>query len=530
MSKIQRALISLTDKTGIVDFAKFLDERGVEILSTGGTAKLLRESGVRVKDVSEHTGFPEMLDGRVKTLHPKVHGGILGIRNNLEHRAQMDKHDILPIDLVVVNLYAFEKTISKEGTTLEDAIENIDIGGPAMLRSAAKNHHDVAVVIDPLDYSKIIEEIRTTGSVSDATRFELAVKVFQTTAAYDAAIAAYLHSKTSTAPTDNNFPSRLNFSFTKLQDLRYGENPHQQAAFYRYADQPLEGISSAKQIQGKELSYNNILDSEAAYNCCLEFSNTACVIVKHNNPCGVATAERLSEAFVNARSCDPVSSFGGIVALNRKVDAKTALIMSETFFEVIIAPEYDAEAFEIFKTKKNLRLLTLENFHHKTNEPHSKASLEIRCVSGGILVQDKDAKSVDVRASKVVTKRKPTEDEWRSLEFAWKVAKHVKSNTIVFAKGTQTLGIGAGQMSRIDSARIAAIKAEDAFKDPKILKGAVMASDAFFPFRDGLDAGAKYGITAVVQPGGSVRDEEVIAAAEEYNIAMVLTGTRHFRH
>jgi phosphoribosylaminoimidazolecarboxamide formyltransferase/IMP cyclohydrolase len=531
MSKIQRALISLTDKTGIVDFAKFLDERGIEILSTGGTAKLLRENGVNVKDVSEHTGFPEMLDGRVKTLHPKVHGGILGIRDNPEHRVQMGKHGILPIDLVVVNLYAFEKTVSKEDTTLEDAIENIDIGGPAMLRSAAKNHHDVAVVIDPADYSKVTEEICATGSVSDATRFALAVKVFQSTAAYDAAIASYLEKQIRTESNSAaTLPENLGFSFTKLQDLRYGENPHQQASFYRYADQPLTGISAAKQIQGKELSYNNILDSEAAYNCCLEFSNTTCVIVKHNNPCGVATAARLSEAFVNARSCDPISSFGGIVALNRHVDATTALIMSETFFEVIIAPGYDAEAFEIFKSKKNLRLLTLENFSHNTNAPRSKASLEIRCVSGGVLVQDKDTKSVDVRSSKVTTKRKPTEDEWKSLEFAWNVAKHVKSNAIVFAKGTQTIGIGAGQMSRIDSARIAAIKAEDAFKDPKILKGAVMASDAFFPFRDGLDAGAKYGITAVVQPGGSVRDEEVIAAAEEYDIAMVFTGTRHFRH
>lgn len=526
MTKIQRALISLTDKTGIVDFAKFLIERDVEILSTGGTAKLLRENGVRVKDVSEHTGFPEMLDGRVKTLHPKIHGGILGVRDNPEHRTQMAEQGILPIDLVVVNLYAFEKTVAKDDCTLEDAIENIDIGGPAMLRSAAKNHRDVAVVIDPADYTRVMDEIRATGGVADATRFALAQKVFQTTAAYDAAIAGYLTKQVSSKDkSQGEFPNRLDFSFTKLQDLRYGENPHQQAAFYRYADQPLAGISSAKQIQGKELSYNNILDSEAAYNCCLDFAGTACVIVKHNNPCGVATAERLSEAFVNARSCDPVSSFGGIVALNRSVDAKTALIMSETFFEVIIAPAYDAEALAIFKSKKNLRLLTLTDF----TSPN-KSDLEIRCVSGGVLVQDKDAKSVDVRAAKVVTKRAPTTNEWQSLEFAWKVAKHVKSNTIVFAKGTQTLGIGAGQMSRIDSARIAAIKAEDAFKDPKILKGAVMASDAFFPFRDGLDAGAKYGITAVVQPGGSVRDEEVIAAAEEYGIAMVFTGTRHFRH
>jgi phosphoribosylaminoimidazolecarboxamide formyltransferase/IMP cyclohydrolase len=529
MSQIKRALISCTDKVGLVEFARFLAERGIEILSTGGTAKALREGGIPVKDVSECTGFPEMLDGRVKTLHPKIHGGLLGVRSNPRHQSQMREHGIAPIDLVVVNLYEFEKTVANPGCTLEEAVENIDIGGPSMLRSAAKNHRDVTVVADPADYPRVMGEIGESGSVSLKTRFELAAKAFAATARYDAAITRYLASKSDAIlphdATDPVWPETQNFAFIKVQDLRYGENPHQKASFYRDAGRPRYGLAAARQLQGKELSYNNILDAEAALSCCRDFEDRACVIVKHNNPCGAAVGAKLSEAFVEARACDPVSSFGGIVAMNGTIDAAAARIMAETFFEVILAPGFDAEALDVFKAKKNLRLLALSDFMDSAS-----AGPELRCVSGGVLIQERDAKVMNVREGKVVTKREPTESEWLALDFAWRVAKHVKSNAIVFADDKRTLGIGAGQMSRVDSVRLAAMKSEEAFKNPKILKGSAMASDAFFPFRDGLDGAAKYGIAAVVQPGGSVRDDEVIEAANEHGIAMVFTGMRHFRH
>lgn len=518
-SKITRALISCTDKTGIAPFAKLLAERGIEILSTGGTAKVLREAGIAVKDVSDHTGFPEMLDGRVKTLHPKIHGGLLGRRDHPDHARQMAAHGIAPIDLVIVNLYAFEQTVAKSGTTWEEAIENIDIGGPSMLRSAAKNHHDVTVVIDPADYSRVMEQIRATGTTSLALRKELAAKVYRATSLYDAAIADYFASQ-----IESGLPRVVSLAFEKAQDLRYGENPHQKAAFYRDAGKAPSGLAAAAQLQGKELSFNNILDAEAALACCREFSEPACVIVKHNNPCGAAIGERLGDAFIDARKCDPVSSFGGIVAMNRVIDGKTALIMAETFFEVIIAPGYDDEALAIFKSKKNLRLLALKDFTSPS------AGWDLRRVSGGLLIQERDAQIVTAQSAKPVTKRQPTPGELSALNFAWKIAKHVKSNAIVFADAKRTLGIGAGQMSRVDSVRLAAMKATEAFGDAKILKGSALASDAFFPFRDGLDAAAKYGIAAVIQPGGSVRDEEVIQSANEHNLAMLFTGMRHFRH
>ncbi len=521
---IKRALISCTDKTGLVEIARFLTDRKIEILSTGGTAQALRAANLPVTDVSAHTGFPEMLDGRVKTLHPKVHGGLLGVRDNPVHQTQMQTHGIEPIDLVIVNLYAFEKTTAQAGCTPEQAIENIDIGGPALLRSAAKNHAFVTVVTDPSDYALIQNEIATTGDTTLVTRQRLAGKVFALTAGYDAAIAGYFAQQI--LPTDQslkNFPATLQFSFKKLQDLRYGENPHQQAAFYQSAG---DGWNQMAQLQGKELSFNNILDTDAAYRCVLEFCGPAVVIVKHNNPCGVALGVNLNEAFGKAHACDPVSSFGGIVALNRIVDTDVAQRLASTFFEVVLAPDFAPDALKILAEKKNLRVLRLPAFG-KQNE----TALDLRLVSGGALVQTADATFEDLRqTAKIATKRAPTENEWRDLSFVWKVAKHVKSNAIVFGKNGQTLGIGAGQMSRIDSTRIAALKARESFQNPGILEGSSLASDAFFPFRDGLDAAAAHGITAVAQPGGSLRDNDIIQAADEHGLAMIFTGVRHFRH
>jgi len=521
MAKITRALISVSDKTGVVEFSRELAGYGVEILSTGGTARLLREAGLAVKDVSEFTGFPEMLDGRVKTLHPKVHGGLLGMRGNPEHVATMAKHGIEPIDMVVVNLYPFEATVAKPGCTLEDAIENIDIGGPTMLRSAAKNNADVTVLVDHGDYRRVLDEMAASGgSVSRETNFGLAVKVYQHTAAYDGAISNWLGKKLGEENAD--FPPTVTFQYRKAQGMRYGENPHQKAAFYVERDIREASVATARQLQGKELSYNNIGDTDAALECVKQFTEgAACVIVKHANPCGVALGANLLEAYDRAYSTDPESAFGGIIACNRELDAATAKAICERqFVEVIIAPRVSPEAVAIVAAKKNVRLLECGEW---PAEPLQR--LDLKRVNGGILVQDTDLALYDTL--RVVTRRAPTEKEMVDLLFTWRVAKFVKSNAIVYGKDGMTIGVGAGQMSRVNSARIAAIKAEHAGLD---VRGAVMASDAFFPFRDGLDNAASVGVTAVIQPGGSVRDEEVIAAADEHGIAMVFTGMRHFRH
>jgi phosphoribosylaminoimidazolecarboxamide formyltransferase/IMP cyclohydrolase len=521
MAVIKRALISVSDKTGIVEFARELAGFGAEILSTGGTAKLLREQGLAVKDVSEFTGFPEMLDGRVKTLHPKVHGGLLGMRDNPEHLAKMAEHDILPIDMVVVNLYPFEATVAKENCSLEDAIENIDIGGPTMLRSAAKNNRDVTVLVDAGDYAAVLAEMKANGgAVGTATNFRLAVKVYQHTAAYDGAISNWLGKKLSAE--DAQFPPTLTFQFKKAQGMRYGENPHQQAAFYVEKDVREACIATARQLQGKELSYNNIGDTDAALECIKQFSEgPACVIVKHANPCGVAYGSTLLEAYNRAFSTDPESSFGGIIAFNRELDAETArAICDKQFVEVIIAPTVSAAASKIVAAKKNVRLLECGQW---PAEPGQR--LEMKRVNGGLLVQDADLALYG--ELKVVSRRQPSAEEMKDLLFAWRVAKFVKSNAIVYGKGGMTIGVGAGQMSRVNSARIAAIKAEQAGLE---VEGSVMASDAFFPFRDGIDNAASVGIAAVIQPGGSIRDEEVIAAADEHGMAMVFTAMRHFRH
>ena len=519
VAKVKRALISVSDKNGILDFAKGIEKLGIEILSTGGTAKLLRESGVKVKDVSEFTGFPEMLDGRVKTLHPKVHGGLLGMRSNPEHVKQMKEHGIEPIDLVVVNLYPFEQTVAKPGCTLEGAIENIDIGGPTMLRSAAKNYTDVAVVVSPRDYIRVLEEIQLTGEVSAKTRFDLCRTVFLHTARYDSAISTWLDNQ---VPDDEKtrFPNILTLQFEKVQSLRYGENPHQQGAFYREVGRKEPAVSHATQLHGKEMSFNNFLDANSALELVKEYAETAAVIVKHNNPCGVAVAPSLAEAYRKARSCDPISAFGGVLAFNRMVDLETAKEITSTFVEVVVAPEFAPDALQELKRKKDLRLLDVGPTVKGTPE-----GMDLKKITGGLIYQDRDlGKIADIRTLAVATQRKPTEDEYDGLAFAWKVCKHVKSNAIIFASKDQTIGIGAGQMSRLDSVRIAVLKAQFP------LNGTVLASDAFFPFRDGLDEAAKAGITAVIQPGGSVRDEEVIAAANEHGIAMVLSGMRHFRH
>ena len=521
MAQITRAIISVSDKTGIVEFATELAGYGVEILSTGGTAKQLREAGLTVKDISEHTGFPEMLDGRVKTLHPKVHGGLLGMRANPEHVATMQEHGITPIDMVVVNLYPFEATVAKADCTLEDAIENIDIGGPTMLRSAAKNNADVTVLVDPADYRTVLDEMKASGgAVSKTTNFRLAVKVYQHTAAYDGAISNWLGRRTGDGVAA--WPDTFTFQYRLAQGMRYGENPHQSAAFYVERQVQEASVATARQLQGKELSYNNIADTDAALECVKQFAEgPACVIVKHANPCGVALGESLLDAYDRAYSTDPESAFGGIIAVNGELDVETAqAICDHQFVEVIIAPKVSPGAIEVVTAKKNVRLLECGTW------PAQQAPrLDMKRVNGGILLQDTD---LDLSAElKVVTKRQPTEQELIDLQFAWRVAKFVKSNAIVYGKGGMTIGVGAGQMSRVNSARIAAIKAEHAGLE---VQGAVMASDAFFPFRDGIDNAAAVGITAVIQPGGSMRDAEVIAAADEHGMAMVFTGMRHFRH
>ncbi|MDP2196596.1 MAG: bifunctional phosphoribosylaminoimidazolecarboxamide formyltransferase/IMP cyclohydrolase [Rhodocyclaceae bacterium] len=531
--KVSQALISVSDKHGAVDFARELAALGIRLLSTGGTAKLLKDAGIAVTDVADYTGFPEMLDGRVKTLHPKVHGGILGIRGNAAHAATMEKHGIPAIDLVVVNLYPFQQAIAKKDCTLTDAIENIDIGGPTMVRAAAKNHGNeqggCAVITEPADYPGIIDELKANGgAISYATRFALAKKAFVHTARYDGAIANWLTSlDTDNQPTP--FPDRLQLAFDKADTMRYGENPHQQAAFYREAS-PIAGssvgtISSYQQLQGKELSYNNIGDADAAWEAVKAFAgaaaNTAaCVIVKHANPCGAALGASALEAYRRAFSTDPTSAFGGIIAFNCAIDKACAEAVSGQFAEVIIAPEITTEARQVFGAKQNLRVLLVPL-------GSNAGAFDFKRVGGGLLVQTADEARITQSDIKVVTKRLPTEQEMRDLLFAWKVAKYVKSNAIVYCKDEMTVGVGAGQMSRVDSARIAAIKAEN---NQMTVKGSVVASDAFFPFRDGLDVLAQAGATAVIQPGGSVRDAEVIAAADEHNIAMVFTGFRHFRH
>ncbi len=519
MSKVTRALISVSNKDGILEFARGISKLGIEILSTGGTAKMLRDAGVSVKDVSEFTGFPEMLDGRVKTLHPKVHGGLLGIRDNPEHVKQMKQHGIEPIDLVVVNLYPFEQTVAKPGVSFGEAIENIDIGGPTMLRSAAKNHRFVAVVVSPRDYGRVLEELQKTGEVSEKTRFELCRTVFLHTARYDSAISAWLDNQVP-ADQKTRFPNILTLQFEKAQNLRYGENPHQQGAFYREFGRKEPSVSTAKQLHGKEMSFNNFLDANSALELVKEYEGTAAVIVKHNNPCGVGRGANPVEAYRSARDCDPVSAFGGVIALNRMVDLETAKEITATFVEVLIAPEFAPDALAELKKKKDIRLLDVGPTISGTPE-----GMDMKKIVGGLIYQDRDLGSIaDVRALRIATKRKPTDDEYEALEFAWKVCKHVKSNAIVFAEKNRTVGIGAGQMSRLDSVRIAVMKAQSS------LKGTVVASDAFFPFRDGLDEAAKAGVTAVIQPGGSLKDDEVIKAADEHSIAMIMTGMRHFRH
>ena len=517
--RVERALISVSDKAGIAGFARALAALGVEILSTGGTARLLEKEGVPVIEVSAWTGFPEMLDGRVKTLHPKIHAGLLARRDSREHLAQLERAGIAPIDLVVVNLYPFAATVADPACTLAEAIENIDVGGPAMLRAAAKNHSGVAVVTDPADYDAVLEEIRASGGVSDRTRLALATKAFAHTAAYDGAIANYL-SALDGEGRRRAYPDVLTLQFFKRQDLRYGENPHQSGALYRDAHPVAGAIAGYTMLQGKELSYNNIADADAAWECAKSFSEPACVIVKHANPCGAAVGETPLAAYRKAFATDPVSAFGGILAFNRALDRATAEEIGRQFAEVIVAPRVEPAAREALATKSNLRVLEVPLAHEA--QAH-----DYRRVGGGLLVQSSDARTAARAEMKVVTKKAPTEAQWTDLLFAWKVAKFVKSNAIVFCRGGATLGVGAGQMSRVDSVRIAAIKAANAGLD---LAGSVVASDAFFPFRDGLDAVADAGAAAVIQPGGSVRDAEVIAAADERGVAMVFTGVRHFRH
>lgn len=515
MPKIQRAILSVTNKNGLVDFARALAAMNVELISTGGTAKLLRDSGVVVKDISELTGFPEMLDGRVKTLHPKVHGGILHVRSNPEHRTAIAEHGIQSIDMVVVNLYAFEKTAAKPGVPFQELIENIDIGGPSMIRSAAKNFQDVAIVTSPADYPTIARELEGSGGeLSLATRWRLAQQAFATTAAYDSAIASTLERYTpeSTAP-QVEFPQTLRLNFSKIFDLRYGENPHQKAAMY--SDRSGRGIANARQLQGKELSYNNIVDLDAAWELAQEFSEPVCAIIKHTNPAGTATGKNLAEAFKKALEADPISAFGGVIGVNRPMDGAAAEEMAKLFVEAIAAPSFDENAKQKFAAKKNLRLVEVTPAEVKWTLKH---------VSGGILIQNSDHRPLTDADLKIVTARKPTDAEMRALLFAWTVCKHVKSNAIVYARDGQSVGVGAGQMSRVDSCKIGAIKAV------LPLKGTVAASDAFFPFPDGVEEIAKAGATAIIQPGGSVRDQEVIDAANRLGLAMVFTGIRHFRH
>ncbi|MGD8428956.1 MAG: bifunctional phosphoribosylaminoimidazolecarboxamide formyltransferase/IMP cyclohydrolase [Ectothiorhodospiraceae bacterium] len=521
LTPVRRAMISVSDKTGIVDFARALHERGVEILSTGGTARMVAEAGVPVVEVSDYTGFPEMMAGRVKTLHPRVHGGLLGRRGTDD--AVMDEHGIKPIDLLVVNLYPFERTVARQDCTLEDAIENIDIGGPAMVRAAAKNHDGVAVVTDAEDYGSLLAELDGEGGLSRETRFRLAVKAFEHTARYDGAIANYLGGIGETGER-LDFPATYNVQLSKAQEMRYGENPHQRAAFYRDAAVTEPCVATAAQLQGKALSYNNIADTDAALECVRVFEEPACVIVKHANPCGVAVAGSLQEAYDRAFQTDPTSSFGGIIAFNRPLDVDTArAIVERQFVEVIIAPEVEDGVLEITGAKKNVRVLRCGSWSGAAD-----GGLDYKRVRGGLLVQDVDGVLLPAGGElRVVTARSPSEQEWRDLRFVWAVGKYVKSNAIVYGRDGRTLGVGAGQMSRVDSARIGASKAADAGLS---LTGASLASDAFFPFRDGVDQAAEAGVKSIIQPGGSVRDEEVIAAADEHGIAMVFTGMRHFRH
>ncbi|WP_398468804.1 bifunctional phosphoribosylaminoimidazolecarboxamide formyltransferase/IMP cyclohydrolase [Tardiphaga sp.] len=524
--KVTRALLSVSDKSGLIEFARALSAHGVDLVSTGGTAKAIAAAGLKVSDVSDLTGFPEMMDGRVKTLHPKVHGGLLAIRDNAEHKKAMADHGIAQIDLLVVNLYPFEETVAKNASW-EDCIENIDIGGPAMIRAASKNHDDVTVVVEPSDYQSVLDELATNnGATTRTLRRRLAAKAYARTAAYDAAISNWFAEQLNTeAPDFRAVGGKL------VEALRYGENPHQTAAFYR-TPELRPGVASARQVQGKQLSYNNINDTDAAYEAIAEFDpkrTAACVIVKHANPCGVAEGSNLVEAYRKALACDSTSAFGGIVALNRTLDAETAKVITEIFTEVIVAPDASDEAIAIVAAKKNLRLLLAGSLP----DPRA-AGFTAKTVAGGLLVQSRDNAVVDDMTLKVVTKRQPTEAELRDLKFAFRVAKHIKSNTIVYAKDLATVGVGAGQMSRIDSARIAARKAQDAAAEMKLAepmtKGSVVASDAFFPFADGLLVAIEAGATAVIQPGGSVRDDEVIKAADDAGIAMVFTGTRHFKH
>ena len=521
---VERALISVFDKTGVLDFAKRLAALQIEILSTGGTAKLLRDSGVAVKDVSEFTGWPEMLGGRVKTLHPKVHGGLLFRRNLAEDQKQAKEHGIAPIDLVVVNLYPFAATAVKAGLTAEELIENIDIGGPTMLRSAAKNWESVTVVTDPADYDRVAKELETNRDTSPFTRLELARKVFATTSRYDGMITTELErislqSGHATLQVKETLPQRVNIALERLQPLRYGENPHQAAALYRLAGRAPSGLAAAKQLHGKELSYNNLVDLESARSIAAEFQKPAAVIIKHNNPCGTAEQATLRDAYLKALACDPVSAFGGVLAFNREVDAATAEEVAKLFVECIAAPGFAARAKEILAAKKNLRLLELP-----AGGLEPERELQLKRVLGGMLIQQADLGELDPAELKVVTKRVPSDHELSTMKFAWKVAKHVKSNAIVFAKEGATLGVGAGQMSRVDSVKIAVMKAQSS------LQGSVLASDAFFPFPDGVEEAANAGAVAVIQPGGSVRDNDVIAAADRLGLAMVFTGMRHFLH
>ncbi|MCZ6487845.1 MAG: bifunctional phosphoribosylaminoimidazolecarboxamide formyltransferase/IMP cyclohydrolase [Gammaproteobacteria bacterium] len=517
-SPVRRALISVSDKTDVIELAQNLHAQGVEILSTGGTASLIAQQDIPVIEISDYTGFPEMMAGRVKTLHPKIHGGILA-RRGIDEEV-MQAHDIKPIDLVVINLYPFQATVANPDCTLADAIENIDIGGPAMVRAAAKNHARVTVIVDPLDYSQVLQEMENNnGAVDDKTRFSLAIKAYEHTANYDGAIANYF-GRLVQKPEDQLFPRTINFQYQHAQGMRYGENPHQNAAFYVESNVLEPGIASATQLQGKALSYNNIGDTDAALECVKQFEQAACVIVKHANPCGVAVDDNIHDAYTRAFITDPESAFGGIIAFNRRLDAKTAqAIIDRQFVEVIIAPEVDNEASDIVAGKQSVRLLACGNWQNPVYR------LDYKRVNGGLLVQDVDAELYD--SLTVVTKLQPTEDQMQDLLFAWQVAKFVKSNAIVYAGKRMTIGVGAGQMSRINSARIAGMKAEHAGLE---VTGSVMASDAFFPFRDGIDAAHEAGISAVIQPGGSMRDDEVIAAANDHGMAMVFTGMRHFRH
>jgi len=515
MGKIRRALISVSDKKGIIDFAKALDLLGIEIISTGGTARTLRESGLSVKDVSDYTGFPEMLGGRLKTLHPKIHGGLLARRKNPEDMDDIKRHGIEPIDMVVVNLYPFEETISRAGVTFSEAIENIDIGGPTMLRSASKNFEDVAVIVDPEDYPRVIEEMKTSdGDLSYDTRLELARKVFRHTSRYDAIIAGYL---TGVVGKEREFPETLTVALQRVSPLRYGENPHQMAAYYKEPSGGLS-LSDARILQGKEMSFNNYLDTHSALMLVLEFEETACAIIKHNNPCGVALGRTPREAYIKAVKTDPVSAFGGVIAFNTAVDGEAAEEIINLFVEVIIAPAFSRDALQIFSKKQNIRVLEMPDIRKEIK------GWDMKRIAGGLLLQEWDTKKVDISNLKAVTKREPTEEELEGLKFGWKVCKHVKSNAIVYAFKDRTVGIGIGQTSRVYSARTGAANAVEP------LKGSVVASDGFFPFRDGIDTLHEVGVTAIIQPGGAMRDDEVIAAADEHNMAMIITGVRHFRH